>query len=746
MNSCRVYYRFELSCLPAILSFVFIFQVSAQQETIATKPVTLTIERIFGQPDLSGELDQGVMWAPDNHSFTFLENRGGGKLTKSELWQFDALTGELSMLISSDRLEKFLSLESNEPSETIGTKRQSLTKCQWAPTGSALLLVSPHRLAWHDLKSQTTRILVSDHQELSDAKVSPDGKYISFVREHNLWLVNIADGKERSLSTNGTEEIRKGELDWTYLRELGLSTGYWWSPDSKAIAFLELDERKVTNFPFADSHGFTGAVEMQRYPLGGSSIPVARILVVHLVDGKLTPVDIGTDTEIYIPRVQWLPDSRHLAVQRLNRPQTNLDLLLSDPTSGKSNILLSEKDLYWINVSDDLHFLKDSRRFLWSSERSGYRHLFLYDLTGRQLAQLTKGDWEVTRVAGLDESKGIVYFNATEKSPLEHHLYRTGLDGSGFKRITKEDGTHLTNLSADAEIFLDTYSNTSTPPRQDFYRADGKKLTTLKENKVPELAAMHLSPVEFFTIKSHDGILLNCSMIKPPDFDPSKKYPVLIFTNGGPHVQVVVNAWTGSTYLWHELMAQKGYIIFSVDNRGSGGRGHLFEEPIHYRFGALELSDQRDGGEWLKHQPFVDGERIGIWGWGYGGHMTLHAVFQMPQMFKVGFAGSPVTDWHFYNAAYTERYIGLLPLHEESYQESSPIKSAEKFKGKLLLAHGTGDDTVHYCNTLALIDELIEAGKYIEVMTFPGRGHDLNDPPAERVLWNRVTQFFLNNL
>ncbi|MGB8524656.1 MAG: prolyl oligopeptidase family serine peptidase, partial [Candidatus Acidiferrales bacterium] len=395
---------------------------------------------------------------------------------------------------------------------------------------------------------------------------------------------------------------------------------------------------------------------------------------------------------------------------------------------------------------DDLRFLKDGKRFLWSSERSGYRHLYLYDFSGKQPLKLTKGDWEVSHVDAVDEANDLVYFTATEKSPLERHLYRVGLDGSGFTRITTEDGTHLVNFAPNAAIYVDTYSNASTPPRQDLYRAEGKKLATLDENKVTELDEYHLSRVEFFTIRSHDGVLLNCSMIKPANFDPAKKYPVLVYTYGGPRVQVVMNSWTSSRFLWHQLMAQKGYIIFSLDNRGSAGRGHLFEEPIHYRFGAQELSDQRDGTQWLKGQSYVDANRIGIWGWGYGGQMTLHAMFEAPQTFKVGFAGGPVTDWHYYDTIYTERYIGLLPLYADSYEESSPNENAKKLKGKLLIAHGTGDDNVHYSNTLALIDELIEAGKYVEVMAFPGRGHGVSDPPARRLLWGRVTKFFLDNL
>jgi dipeptidyl-peptidase-4 len=730
-----------------ILFFGGLSNASAQQgAATAAKPGELTVERIFGQPSLSGRVNRDVMWAPNDHQLSFLETKGAVRNATMELWVMDTVTGERSVLVSAEKLAELLPPASNKESEATGRERRTPSQYQWAPGGDALLFIRPHDVTWFDLKSQTGRILVNGKEDLSDVKISPDGKYVSFVREHNLWLVRTANGTEHALTTDGTEEVRKGELDCVYREELEIFTAYWWAPDSSAIAFLEVDERKVAQFPLVDFESFTGEAEMQRYPVAGGANPVVRVFVTRLAGGEQRRMDTGSETDIYIPRVNWLPDSRHLAIQRLNRPQTTLDLLISDATTGKSSILLSEKDQYWINVRDDLHLLKDGKRFLWSSERTGYRHLFLYDLTGKQLAQSTKGDWEVSRVEGVDEAKGVVYFTATEKSPLERHLYRVGFDGSDLTRITREYGTHQIDLSPNAAIFLDTYSNANTPPRQDVYRSDGTKLATLNENKVAELTAYHLSPVEFFAIKSHDGILLNCSMIKPPNFDPTKKYPVVIFTYGGPQAQVVVNAWTGSTYLWHQLMAQKGYIIFSLDNRGSGGRGHLFEEPIHYRFGAQELSDQRDGGEWLKHQPYVDPEHIGMWGWGYGGQMTLHAVFEMPQMFRVGFAGGPVTDWHFYDTIYTERYIGLLPLHEESYQESSPIKNAEKLRGRLLIAHGSGDDNVHYSNTLALIDNLIEAGKYVEVITFPGRGHGVSDPKAERVLWNRVTRFFLDNL
>ena len=396
--------------------------------------------------------------------------------------------------------------------------------------------------------------------------------------------------------------------------------------------------------------------------------------------------------------------------------------------------------------TDDLRFLEDGKRFLWSSERTGYRHLYLYGLDGREIAQLTKGEWEVSAVQAVDQGKGLVYFTATEKSPMERHLYRVNLDGSGFARITRKDGTHAIQFSPDVSAFVDTYSDTMRPPQQSVSRADGSSAVVWNENRVAELEKYQLVAPEFLELRSHDGMQLNAWMIKPPHFDAAKKYPVLVYTYGGPHAQVVLNAWGGANFLWHQMMAQKGFVIFARDNRGSAGRGHRFEEPIHLRFGAQELSDQRDGVAWLKAQPWVDGSRIGIWGWSYGGHMALHAMFEDPEDFKAGFAGGPVTDWHYYDSIYTERYIGLLPENEVNYQSSSPIEKVDQLKGKLLIAHGTEDDNVHFASTLYLIDKLIEKGKYVEVMPFPGRGHGVSDPPARIVLMTRVTQFFLEHL
>ncbi len=760
-------------CVFAITLFLVSDSIHAQKKDGTAPSKALTVERIYSTPSLSGSLARGIAWTPDGKRVSFLETKSSAvseskesnensqqpknkakKEAGPDLWIMDATSGERHLLVPSDRLQSMLPANPSEPSQATGLGRHAPADYQWAPDGTSILFQGVNALVWCDLKTQKPRTLVSGTAELSDPKISPDGNLVSFVRDHNLWVVNVADGQERALTQGGSQDVRKGELDWVYPEELEIKTAYWWAPDSSAIAFLEMDERKVAAYPLVNFSSFDGEADMERYPPAGGANPIVRVLVVPLKGGEPKAMDAGSNTDIYIPRVSWLPDSKRLAIQRLNRAQTVLELVIADAATGKARVALTEKDQYWINVNDDLQFLQDGRRFVWSSERSGSRHLYLYDLEGKELAQLTKGEWEVTAVDAVDEKAGVIYFTATEKSPMERQLYRVGLDGSGFTRITKEAGTHAMGFPMSAggrnrfspTAFVDTYSNTMSPPRQDLVRADGSRVAAIHENNVAELADYHFSPMEFLQVKSHDGVMLNASIIKPPNFDPRRKYPVLVFTYGGPHAQVVLNDWGRSTFLWHQMMAQKGYIIFSLDNRGSAGRGHLFEEPIHYRLGAQELSDQRDGAAYLKALPYVDANRIGIWGWSYGGHMTLHAMFEDPEDFKAGFAGGPVTDWHYYDTIYTERYLGLLPVNEEYYQESSPISKVKQLKGKLLIAHGTGDDNVHFSNTLALINELIEDGKYVEVLPFPGRGHGVSDLPAQRILMERVTRFFLDNL
>ncbi len=397
---------------------------AAQQTVAAAGGKALTIERIYSQPSLSGRLTRGLAWTPDGKRLSYFETKGSGKEAKTELWVIDAASGERRLLVAADKLESILPVDTSRPMQATGLGRRAPSQYQWAPDGAGILFEGPTALAWLDVKSQIGRTLVPGKAGIADPKISPDGRYVSFVRDHNLWLVGVADGHERAITQGGTEEIRKGELDWVYPEELDIKTAYWWSPDSSAIAYLEMDERKVSQYPLVDFLSPSGEAEMERYPVAGGANPIVRVFVASLGGDEPRAVDIGAETDIYVPRVNWLTDSKHLAIQRLNRAQTRLDLLIADTNTGETRSVLSENDPNWINLSDDLYFLKDGKRFLCSTERSGYRHLYLYDVGGKQLAQLTKGDWEVAGLDGVDEAKGLVYFTATEKSPLQRQLYR----------------------------------------------------------------------------------------------------------------------------------------------------------------------------------------------------------------------------------------------------------------------------------------------------------------------------------
>jgi dipeptidyl-peptidase-4 len=727
-----------------------------------TPPRELTVERIYGAPSLSGQILRDIVWSPDGKRLTYLS--GAADPDGPQIWAVDAATGQRRVLVDAAHLRDVL-LPPASRGEQTGLGRLAPLQYLWAPNGNALLFVSAEELSWYDLAAQTSKRLVVSPQNqnaqggdaagdttIDDAKISPDGRWVSFLRAHDLWVVSVAGGAPRLLTLGGSEERRNAELDWVYPEELDLHTAYWWSPDSSKIAFLQLDESHVEKYPLVDSLSYAGETTEERYPVAGSPNPVARIGVVVVTatagggPSDVRWMDTGSDSSALLARVAWLADSRRVAIERLNRPQNRLDLLFADAATGKSQTALAERDKYWINLGDDLHFFADGKRFLWSSERSGFRHLYLYDLAGRQLAQLTRGDWEVESVAGVDENNGAVYFTSTRQSPVERHFYRVPLSGGDPVQLTRGHGTHEVDLAPDEGHFLDTYSTAANPPRQDLFRADGASVAALAENRVAELDTYRLQPVEFFTVPGADGTPLDASLIKPADFDPSRKYPVIVHLYGGPGAQEVRDAWQGADFLWHQLMARKGFVIFALDNRGTSGRGHNFETPIYHHFGEVELADQLAGAAWLARQPYVDPSRIGIWGWSYGGYMACLAMLRAGDVFKAGFAGAPVTDWRQYDTIYTERYMGTPQENPQGYRYSSPVNFADGLQGKLLIAHATGDDNVHFANTVELAEKFVEAQKYAEYQIYAGRGHGIGDADARIHIFNRVTQFFLENL
>jgi dipeptidyl-peptidase-4 len=750
------FFAFKVLPLATLLVASAVLPAPTQGQEDNAQGKTLTLERLYSQPSLSGRLTQGIEWRPDSKSFSYLERRGAGKDAVTELWTMDTATGERKVLIDAATLKAVTQPEKEKTTQATGLGRVQADNYEWAPGGDSLLFIGSNSLVLLDLKTMALKSLVSSSTEIEDPKFSPDEKWVSFVRDSNLWVVTAAGGEAKALTTGGSEEVLKGKLDWVYPEELDTRTAYWWSPDSSKLAYYEMDERPVTRYPIMDMSSPTGAMDYTRYPQAGEPNPIVRVGVVPVAGGETKWMDTGANTDVYLARVDWLRDSRRVAIQRLNRAQNQLDLLFCDAAAGASKTILTETDKYWINISDDLYFFSDSARFLWSSERTGFRHFYIYDLSGKQLSQVTSGDWEVSGTGGfgprasqpgVDEAHGYIYFLSNKDDVRESQLYRVSLRDKSVTRVTQKPGSHGANLSPDHSAFVDTYSNSMTPPRQDLYRVDGSLIGVINDNKVPELESYHLSPVDFLNVSAEDGTKLYASMIKPANFDPSKRYPVLISVYGGPHAQVVRNAWGGGGLLWHEMLAQKGYIIFSLDNRGSWGRGHAFETPLYHQFGKVELEDQLAGVKYLKSLPYVDAARIGIWGGSYGGFMTLEALFNAADVFKAGIADAPVSDWKLYDTIYTERYMGRPQDNPEGYKNSSPAFQASKLKGKLMLVHGTGDDNVHFANSAEVINELIDGGHYPDrLMVFPGRGHGISDRAARMQLSEGITDFILNNL
>jgi dipeptidyl-peptidase 4 len=743
-----------VACLRAALLVTFAATLGA---TVAlARPAgskDLTVERIYTAPSLSGNLTEGIEWAPDSKRISYFGNDRSG----TGLWTTDAATGERRVLVKADALQSAMPPERAEAIQSTGLGRVESAKYLWSPSGNSLLLIGGSSLVLLDLNTMTPRTLVSGSFDIDDPKFSPDGKWVSFVRESNLWLANIATGDVKPLTTSGSPDILEGQLDWVYPEELETSTAYWWSPDSSKVAFYQMDERPVTRYPIVDMSSPVGAVEYERYPQAGEANPEVHVGVIPIDGGKTEWMDTGKDPDVYLARVQWLPDSRRVAIERLNRAQNELDLLLCDAATGASSKLLTETDKYWINIADDLYFFSDDKRFLWSSERTGFRHYYLYDLDGHELEQLTSGEWQISGNGGfgpgasshpaVDEARGYVYFLSNKDDVRDAQLYRLSLADRSITRITRESGTHDPLIAPDASAFVDTYSNAMTPPRQDLYHMDDSRIAVINEDHVPELADYALSPVEFLNVTANDGTKLYARMIKPPHFDPAQKYPLIVDVYGGPQDQEVRDDWGYSDFLWFEMMAEKGYIVFALDNRGSYGRGHNFEVPVYHQLGKVELEDQLAGLRYLKSLPYVDGTRIGIWGWSYGGTMVLNALFNAPNVFKAGVAVAPVTDWRLYDTIYTERYMGRPKDNPEGYIDSSPVHQAGQLRAKLMLAHGTGDDNVHFANTTELINQLILVGTYPDdLMILPGRGHGMTDWRARVQLYQKITDFLLNNL
>jgi dipeptidyl-peptidase-4 len=716
-----------------LLALLFAPPTYAQEKLLTLDDLYEPSKRI----NFTGDPPMRMVWLDDKHYLL----RGN---------KVDALTGQSEPFYDRAKMQEALA---KLPAMSAENARR-LAEGRWEMNASrtAALINYANDLFYYQFGSDRAIRLTNTAEEEVGEEFSPDGRMVSFVRNYNIFIVDIASQRERSLTKDGNSKLFNGRLDWVYQEELygrGNFQGYWWSPDSTRIAYLQLDESQVRDFTIVDQIPNQQGLEVYAYPKAGMPNPSVRLGVVNALGGETTWVDLFRyqGVEPLIVRVGWKPDGSKVVFEIANREQNWLDLNFADPKSGKVETAFREGAKAWIETDSASlpRWLKDGS-FLWLSERDGWKHIYHYSPDCKLIRPVTSGKWEVRTLHGFDEAGAWIYFSGTERSPIGADAYRIKLDGSGLQRLTEAPGVHSANFDPTFTRFIDTWNDAMTPPQVRLQGVDGKLLRVIYEGKVDALKQYRLSKPEFLQVKTRDGFSMEAMMIKPIDFDPKKKYPVFQQTYAGPHAPQVRNAWnSGMGNMWHQLLAQKGYIVWICDNRSASGKGLESTWTIYKNFGELELRDIEDGVAYLKTLPYVDGSRIGINGWSFGGYMTAYALTHS-RSFKIGISGAPVTDWHLYDTIYTERYMGTPQNNPEGYEKSSVVKAAKNLSGKLLLLHGAIDDNVHIQNSIQFIYELQKAGKQFELMIYPKSRHGVTDPRLQRQMRELMLNFILKNL
>ena len=588
----------------------------------------------------------------------------------------------------------------------------------------------------------TAAQLTTSPGEKEEITLSPDGRTAAFIRGNNLFTIDVATRRERQVTTDGSAKILNGKMDWVYEEEIygrGTTRAYWWSPDSSRIAFLRIDDTPVSPYITLDDISYDPKVETWYYPRAGDPNPGAKLAVAR-VGGGVDWVDLSKYTagDFLIVRVGWTP-SNQIVWEVENRTQSWIDLNVAQKT------VLHETSRFWINSEDQtLPAWTRNGSFLWLSSRSGFPHVYRYSADGTLMNAVTSGRWEVRELHGVDERNGWVYFSGTERSPIGNDVYRIKWDGTGLERLSQTPGTHGAEFSRGFSYYIDKWNAVMTPTEARLHRADGREVRVLHANVVDAFREFRLSTPEFLQVKTRDGFTMEAMMIKPPDFDPRRRYPVYQFTYAGPHAQQVKDSWTLQT-MYHQLLAQKGIIVWICDNRSASGKGIESTSADYRNFGENQLRDIEDGLSWLKQQPYVDGARIGIHGWSYGGFMTAYALTHSTS-FAMGIAGGTVSDWRNYDSVYTERYLGLPKDNPKAYIDSAVPRAAANLHGSLLLIHGAIDDNVHVQNTMQLVYALQKADRPFSLMLYPKSRHGVTDPELVRHLRGMMLDYTLEHL
>jgi len=711
------------------------------KDPAVTEGPDLTFERVYASPDLDGPSPRAAKLSPDGRYLTLLRNREDDR-ERYDLWAFDRQTNEWRMLVDSEKVGSGAELSEAEKMqrerERIGGLK-GIVSYQWSDTGDAVLVPLDGDLFLASLDGKVTRLTETDEAELNP-RLSPRGRSISFVRNRQLYVGTVGT-EPVAITPKEGDTVLWGEAEFVAQEELDRLSGFWWSPNEQRIAVQRTDEAPVGIVTRASIGAMGTKVFDQRYPAAGTPNAEVRLFVMDPDGANRVEVPLGED-EFYLGRVDWSADGKTLYVQRLDRAQTKLDMLKVDPATGATFVLFTEYAAkgHWINLTDSYRILGDGS-ILWRSERDGYGHLYRFADGG--WTQLTKGNWVVTDLVGVDEDAGLVYFKGTKDSVLAPQVYRASLiAASEPELLTDPDFANSANMDGKAQSLLVTRSSPSQPPQSYLADTDGKRITWIQENAINDdhpyapFLASHAKP-EYGTITAEDGQALHWKMLKPR-MEPGKKYPVFFYHYGGPHVQRVDKAWGGAL---EQAIVDKGYIYFAIDNRGSYNRGVAFEKPIYRAMAGVEVADQKAGADFLKTLDFVDPAKIAIYGWSYGGYMTLAQLEADPGYYAVGIAGAPVTRWELYDTAYTERYMGTPQDESDAYSRSAVIADSVKIADPLLLVHGMADDNVVFENSSELIATMQQANVPFEMMLYPGQTHSVGGPKISPHLWNTIMGF-----
>ncbi len=691
----------------------------------------LSLERILAGSELRPEGIPVIRWIDDGSRFTYIRRGDDGT---TDLVAQDVRTGAEDVLITGSTL-------------VPGGERQpiEIEGYDWSPSGDRMLIYTRTQRVWRrntkglyyvlDMASGALMPLSTGHGWQQFAKFSPDGRMAGFVRDNDLFVVDLESGEERRLTHDGSENVINGTFDWVYEEELGLRDGWRWSPDSGRIAFWTIDQTPVKTFFMIDDLDLYSEPVPVRYPKAGEANSLARIGVVDLQSEAIVWMDAGRNPDTYLARMEWAGPDR-VIVQRLNRHQNRLDVLDANPSTGESRALLTEESETWIDMQGDLTWL-DDRRFAWISDRDGYRHVYLYGGDGTPIRQLTDGPWDVAAIEGASSDGEWLYVTGGRASPLGRDLFRVATAGGSVERLTSGEGTHSIDMAPGGAYYVDAHSTADGPPSYALHDGDGRRIRVLVTNDDlrTRLVEAGTAETEFFRFTTSDGVDLNGWMIKPPGFDPDIPYPVVMYVYGGPGSQTVRDSWGGTRYLYHQLLAQRGFIVASVDGRGTGARGRDFKKLTHLELGTWETHDQIEAARYLGSLPYVDADRIGIWGWSYGGYMTLLSLMEGSDVFAGGVSVAPVTDWKFYDTIYTERFMRTPRENQDGYRVSSPLARVEELVDPLLLVHGTGDDNVHFQNSVQIVSELQQAGKQFDLMIYPNKTHSIGGTSTQMHLY-----------